>query len=243
MLRFIDIHRLRGVELDATGAPVAPSDAVALLAEYGRECAGAVVVVPSGEAPSTGGHPSSPLSDDELAELKPTTVWPHSAENEALVLVLSPVYRQVAFRALVGDEDGHGKNYSLIHAEGGLTAAPLYDSLCTLAYPDLSGTMGTPIGTQRSLAKVDRQGLVDEARAMGIPAAAAAQPIDELIEGLRSGTATLDPALTRGWPAEHIVETILARVQRLEDGQPLGGAKPARPPKLTLDAATAKRRR
>jgi serine/threonine-protein kinase HipA len=37
--------RLRGVELDLTGAPTTPSDAVALLAEYGRECAGAVVVV------------------------------------------------------------------------------------------------------------------------------------------------------------------------------------------------------
>ena len=365
--------RLRGVELDSAGAPAAPSDAVALLAEYGRECAGAVVVAPAESGPPSGGHPSSPLGDVELADLvrnlptnplgadpgreirmslggaqdkllftrvagnwcrpidgypsthilKPTTVWPHSAENEALVLTLSracglssndvwieqiadtsvlvterydritgddgsvhrlhqedmcqaagvrpkdkyligrpsdrmtrvlrefaaspirealAVYRQVAFRALVGDEDGHGKNYSLVHTEGGVTAAPLYDSLCTLAYPDLSGTMGAQIGTQRSLAKVDRQALAEEARAMGIPAVAAAEAIDELIDNVRSGAADLSPTLTEGWPAERIIETILGRAQRLESGQPLGGAKPS-PPRGTLDAATQRRRR
>ena len=42
---------------------------MALLAEYGRECAGAVVVMPSGEGLPTEGHPSSPLSEQELAEL------------------------------------------------------------------------------------------------------------------------------------------------------------------------------
>lgn len=365
--------RLRGVELDSSGAPAAPSDAVALLAEYGRECAGAVVVVPTGDAPPADGHPSPPLSDVELADLirslptkplgadpgreirmslggaqdkllltrvsgrwctpisgypsthilKPTTVWPHSAENEAVVLALSracglssnevwverigdtsvlvaerydrvladdgtihrlhqedmcqaagvrpkdkyligrpsdrmarvlreftaspiretlAIYRQVAFRALIGDEDGHGKNYSLIHAESSVTAAPLYDSLCTLAYPDLSGTMGTPIGAQRSLAKVDRQALADEARAMGIPADAATQAIEELVDNVRSGVATLEPALTEGWPAEPIIETILARARRLESGQPLGGAGSTRPRRRTLDAATEQKR-
>ncbi|WP_084298638.1 HipA N-terminal domain-containing protein [Mycobacterium genavense] len=61
--------RLRGVELDLAGAPATPSDVIALLAEYGRECAGAVVVVPSGEGLPTEGHLSSPLSEQELADL------------------------------------------------------------------------------------------------------------------------------------------------------------------------------
>jgi HipA-like protein len=39
--------RLRGVQLQG-GAPATPADSVSLLAEYDRECAGAVVVVPSG---------------------------------------------------------------------------------------------------------------------------------------------------------------------------------------------------
>lgn len=131
--------RLRGVELDLDGAPSSPADVIELLAAYGRECAGAVVVVPSGQGLPANGHPSNPLGERELADLirnlpvkplgtdltngirmslggaqdkllltrvddqwcspvngypsthilKPTTVWRHSAENEALVLALS----------------------------------------------------------------------------------------------------------------------------------------------------------
>jgi serine/threonine-protein kinase HipA len=131
--------RLRGVRLDLAGAPATPADVMALLTEYGRECTGAVVVLPTDEGPPGSGHPSVPLRDRDIAELlgglgdsplgtdpihgirmslggaqdkllltnvddrwcrpvdgypsthilKPTTVWPHSSENEALVLALS----------------------------------------------------------------------------------------------------------------------------------------------------------
>ncbi|BBZ42016.1 HipA domain-containing protein [Mycobacterium conspicuum] len=365
--------RLRGVELDLAGAPATPSDVVALLAEYGRECAGAVVAVPSGEGLPSGGHPSNPLTEQDLADLirnlpmkplgadpakgirmslagaqdkllltrvdgrwcipidgypsthivKPTTVWPHSAENEALILSLSracalshneawvermgdtavlvverydrsvtsdgtierlhqedmcqavglrpkdkyligrpsdrmvrvlrefaespqreitAIYKQVAFRALVGDEDGHGKNYSLILSEGTVETAPLYDSLCTLEYPDLSGTMGTKIAAQQTLAKVDRQALADEARAMGLPAAVAEHALDELVAHVRSGIANLSADITEGWASEHVIETVLARAKRLEAGERLGAASVPRRPSRTLDAATVDRR-
>lgn len=362
--------RLRGVELDLAGAPATPSDVMALLAEYGRECAGAVVIVPAGEGLPTEGRLSSPLSERELADLiqnlparplgadptrgirmslagaqdkllltrvngrwcmpvdgypsthiiKPTTVWPHSAENEALVLALSRecglsdnavwierigdatalvaerydrnvhrdgtihrlhqedmcqavgllpkdkyligrpsermarvlrefadspqreitnIYKQVAFRAVVGDEDGHGKNYSLMLHDGVVKAAPLYDSLSTVEYPELSGTMGTKIGAQQSLAKVDRQALLDEAKAMGLPARAAEQALDELSTHVRSGIEDLPAEITEGWPSEHLIETVLARSHRLETGQPLGGVERSSRPSRTLDTITA----
>lgn len=255
--------------------------------------------------------------------LKPTTMWPHSAENEALVLALSracalstnevwvermgdssvlvaerydrvvaddgsihrlhqedmcqavglrpkdkyligqpsermarilrefadspereilAIYRQVAFRALVGDEDGHGKNYSLMLSEGAVRTAPLYDSLCTLEYSELSTTMGAQIGPQRSLAKVDRQALTDEAQAMGIAAPDASRALDELVDNIRSGVETLDSGLTEKWPAEGVLETILGRAQRLESGKPLGESQAARRPRRTLDDATADKR-
>lgn len=365
--------RLRGVELDLSGAPATPSDVLALLAEYGRECAGAVVVVPAGEGLPTEGHPSSPLSEQELADLirnlptrplgadpargirvslagaqdkllltrvngrwcmpvdgypsthiiKPTTVWPHSAENEALVLALSrecglsdnavwierigdatalvverydrnvrsdgavrrlhqedmcqavglrpkdkyligrpsermarvlrefadspqreiaTIYQQVAFRAVVGDEDGHGKNYSLMLHDGVVRVAPLYDSLCTLEYPELSGIMGTRIGAQQSLAKVDRQALLDEAKAMGLPAREAERALGELSMRVRSGIESLPAEITEGWPSEHLIETVMARLHRLETGQPLGGVKESSRPSRTLDTITANKR-
>nr|WP_281173748.1 HipA domain-containing protein [Mycobacterium genavense] len=200
--------------------------------------------------------------------MKPTTVWPHSAENEALVLALSRkcglsdnagwverigdatalvaerydrtvkgdgtihrlhqedmcqavglrpkdkyligrpsermarvlrefadsphqeimnIFKQVAFRAVVGDEDGHGKNYSLMLHDGVVLMSPLYDSPCTLEYPELSGTMGAKIGARQSLAKVDRQALLDEAKAMGLTARVAEQTLDELSTNVRAG--------------------------------------------------------
>jgi len=318
----------------------------------------------------TEGHPSSPLSEQELAELirnlparplgadpargirmslagaqdkllltrvngrwcapvdgypsthiiKPTTVWPHSAENEALVLALSRecglsdnavwierfgdatalvaerydrtvtsggtihrlhqedmcqavglrpkdkyligrpsermarvlrefadspqqeivnIYKQVAFRVVVGDEDGHGKNYSLMLHDGVVKAAPLYDSLCTLEYPELSGTMGVKIGAQQTLATVDRQAILDEAKALGLPAREAEQTLDELSTHVRSGIQSLPAVITEGWPSERLIETVLARSHRLETGQPLGGVKESSRPSRTLDTITA----
>jgi serine/threonine-protein kinase HipA len=346
--------QVRGVRL-VEGAPETPADAVALLAEIGRDCAGAIVVVPRGEStPSRGRH--DPLSSDELDDnirnlpqhplginlsrgirrslggaqpktllaringqwcepidgapsthiLKPTRDWPDSAHNEALVLALgrhcdlgttaawveeiggttvlvaerydrrfepdgriirlhqedmcqaiglrpkekygigrpsgrmsallrefadSPrvevakLFRQVAFRSVVGDEDGHGKNYSLLLDDDHVRLAPLYDSLCTLEYPELSGRMAAPIGRQETLANVDLEALVEEARAMGLTEAEAREDVASLIASLRSGLDSLDDNLTRGWPSEQLIDVVRSRVDRLETGEPLGGTK------------------
>lgn len=362
--------QVRNVKL-INGAPETAADTVALLAEYGRECAGAVVVVPAGSgAPPAGRYerlddqalaaivrdlPQHPIGADLTRDIrmslagaqpkfllariedrwcepvegapsthiiKPTTTWAHSAQNEALVLALgracgltdrrawteqmgdstvlvaerydrrpsgatitrlhqedmcqasgirpvdkyqigrpsgrmarllrefadspraeaSRLFRQVAFRAVVGDEDGHGKNYSLLLGDGGVRVAPLYDTLCTLVYPELSGRMATPIGAQVSLAKVDRAALLDEARAMGLPGPEAGDIVDDLAASLRSGIGSLDDSLTVGWPSATVIETVLARVDRLDAGQPLGGRRADSPRSIrTLDDETARR--
>lgn len=335
------------------GAPETPADAVALLAEYGRECAGAVVILPAGSAAPTGGR-YQPLDDEDLdavvrglpqhpvgADLgrdirmslagaqpkfllaridgrwhepiggaptthiiKPTATWPHSAQNEALIIGLgracgltdsdawveqmgdtnvfvaqrydrridtgrivrlhqedmcqaagllpkdkytigrpsklmtrllrdnadrpreeiAELFRQIAFRTVVGDEDGHGKNYSLILDDGAVHLAPLYDSLCTLIYPKLSGDMGAPIGICTNLADVDRAALLEEAKAMTLTTAEAEESLDALGTSLRAAINDLDDRFTEGWSSEQVTDIVLARIARLQDGQPLGGA-------------------
>jgi serine/threonine-protein kinase HipA len=345
--------QVRGVAL-RDGVPEMPSDAGLLLAEYGRECAGAVVLKASGEpGPSAGryeavdetalaalvrGLPEHPLGsdlsrdirmslagaqpklllariDDQWCEpvggapsthiLKPTTAWPDSARNEAMIMTLAravgltdravwvedvqntpvlvaerydramrngtvvrlhqedmcqalglrPVdkyhigrpsgrmarllrqatdfprveleklFRQIAFRVMVGDEDGHGKNYSLLLNNGTVTLAPIYDSLCTLIYSELSGRMAAPIGSQVTLMKVDRTALLDEAKAMGIPERDAGAILDELADAMRTAIDAVDPALTRGWPSDRVAEIIKTRLERIDSGLPLGVAK------------------
>lgn len=363
--------QVRGVRL-VNGSPESASDTVALLAEFGRECAGAIVAVPAGQEAPGGGHfepldeqglaalvrelPQHPLGTDlgrnirmSLAGaqqkfllarvegrwcepiggapsthiLKPTTVWPHSAENEALILALgracgltpsaawtetmgsasvlvaerydrqvvngritrlhqedmcqalgirpsqkyeigppsarmarllrefadepraaiAALFNQLAFRAVVGDEDGHGKNYSLLLDDGKVRVAPLYDSLCTLIYPDLTGAMATPIGPHQSLAKVNRQALVEEGRAMGLTEAEVKTALDVLAAGLRTALDGVGEEYTAGWPSERVMEIVRDRVHRLETGEPLGLPAAARPHgSRRLDGATTRRR-
>ncbi|MGI5221714.1 HipA domain-containing protein [Nocardia sp. CA-290969] len=366
--------RLNNVRLDSSKAPAAPADAIGLLSEYGRECAGAVIVMPAGERPSTNARPSTPLSASDLDGLlrdlpirplgadpehnirmslggaqdkllltrvdgqwcipldgypsthilKPTTVWPHSAENEALVMTLSRacglsdsdvwietiggrsvfvtqrydrvldgtgkvvrlhqedmcqaiglrpkekydigrpsermarvlrenadsprtevqfLFEQVAFRAIVGDEDGHGKNYSLLLRNGSASVAPIYDSLCTLEYPDLTAEMATKIGRQGSLMKVDRTALLEESAAMGLPRRDAELTLEKLTSNLRQGIDDLPAGLTTGWPADRLIQRIASRAARLEAGQPMGAEEPRSPKRTNLDAATVKARR
>ncbi len=55
-------------------------------------------------------------------------------------------------QVLIGNADAHGKNYSLLHRDDGIVLAPLYDILCTVAYPDLSPTFAMKIARRGTLA-------------------------------------------------------------------------------------------
>jgi len=44
----------------------------------------------------------------------------------------------VLFNLVVGNADAHGKNFSLLYQADAIVLAPLYDLLCTEAYPELS---------------------------------------------------------------------------------------------------------
>jgi len=53
----------------------------------------------------------------------------------------------VFFNLLIGNNDAHGKNFSLIYrADGPTQLAPLYDLVSTAAYPELSARMAMKIG-------------------------------------------------------------------------------------------------
>ena len=55
------------------------------------------------------------------------------------------------FNVLIGNADAHGKNYSILYREGHRRLAPLYDLVCTLAWPELSKTPAMKIGKSDSM--------------------------------------------------------------------------------------------
>jgi len=58
----------------------------------------------------------------------------------------------VVFNYLIGNNDAHGKNFSLLYVPSGesiqITLAPLYDLVSTAAYPNLSPKMAMKIGSK-----------------------------------------------------------------------------------------------
>jgi serine/threonine-protein kinase HipA len=55
------------------------------------------------------------------------------------------------FNVLIGNADAHGKNYSILYREAERRLAPLYDLVCTLAWPELSKTPAMKIGKSDSI--------------------------------------------------------------------------------------------
>ncbi len=55
------------------------------------------------------------------------------------------------FNVVVGNSDAHGKNFSLLYVDEEVRLAPLYDLLCTAAYPELSPRLAMKVGKRGSL--------------------------------------------------------------------------------------------
>ena len=59
-------------------------------------------------------------------------------------------------QVLLGNADAHGKNYSLLHRDGRVELAPLYDLLSTVAYPDLSPRFAMRFARRATLQELRR---------------------------------------------------------------------------------------
>jgi serine/threonine-protein kinase HipA len=57
----------------------------------------------------------------------------------------------LVFNVLIGNADAHGKNYSILYRKAERRLAPLYDLVCTLAWPELSKTPAMKIGKSESI--------------------------------------------------------------------------------------------
>jgi serine/threonine-protein kinase HipA len=55
------------------------------------------------------------------------------------------------FNVILGNADAHGKNFSLLYAGQTIDLAPLYDLLCTAAYPELSPNLAMRIAKRATL--------------------------------------------------------------------------------------------
>ena len=55
------------------------------------------------------------------------------------------------FNVIVGNADAHGKNFSLLYRRTGIDFAPLYDLMCTAAYPDVHAKLAMKVAKRATL--------------------------------------------------------------------------------------------
>src|SRR6202044_687078 len=60
----------------------------------------------------------------------------------------------VIFNFLIGNNDAHGKNFSIVYDGGNTSLAPLYDVVCTAYYHELSPKMAMSIGGKYEVSAV-----------------------------------------------------------------------------------------
>jgi serine/threonine-protein kinase HipA len=122
------------------------------------------------------------------------------------------------FHFLVGNADAHAKNISLLHLDGGVRLAPLYDVLCTAAYPELSRELALSIGDEFNPDAISSVSWSDLAEDFDLNVSAFTRARRALAQRVAIEAARLrNQALAEGWHdpcIERILEVIAARSQR-----------------------------
>lgn len=123
------------------------------------------------------------------------------------------------FHYLVGNADAHAKNMSLIHGADGVHLAPLYDVVCTAAYPQLDRHLAISIGDELDPDSITRIHFADLAEDFSLNATAFERELRQLSERVATeGSSLRTEAIEEGWHhpcVDRILEVIESRVQRV----------------------------
>jgi serine/threonine-protein kinase HipA len=134
------------------------------------------------------------------------------------ILDLQELLNATIFNFLIGNNDAHGKNFSLLYdrdasQERHISFAPTYDLICTIYYPDLSTKMAMKIGSQYEYEKVfprHFEAMADEA---GLSKPIVKQRVEEMIAKVLSALTAVEPLHSS---SEEIVQLIRARCEKMQ---------------------------
>jgi serine/threonine-protein kinase HipA len=113
--------------------------------------------------------------------------------SSAPVIDLQGLLDAVIFNYLIGNNDAHAKNFSLIYpAIGEARLAPLYDVVCTVYYKELSPRMAMKIGGEYLADKLTPQHFEKLAEEAGLAKPLVKQRVGELGTSVLGGIKTID---------------------------------------------------
>ncbi len=113
------------------------------------------------------------------------------------VIDLSRLLDAVIFNYLIGNNDAHGKNFSLLYRgiatdDIEVSLSPLYDSLSTVYYPEISQTMAMKLGGEYSSEKVMPHNFEQFAEEAGLAKPMVKRRVMEVIEAILSALPALE---------------------------------------------------
>jgi serine/threonine-protein kinase HipA len=103
----------------------------------------------------------------------------------------------VIFNYLVGNNDAHGKNFSLLYRgfatdDIQVSLSPLYDIVSTVYYPEISRTMAMKLGGEYSSEKVRPRNFEQFAEEAGLAKPIVKRRVMEVIEAILSALPALE---------------------------------------------------
>jgi serine/threonine-protein kinase HipA len=109
--------------------------------------------------------------------------------SSAPVLDLARLLDAVIYNYLIGNNDAHGKNFSLLYHEVGtanqeIQLAPLYDAISTAYYPELSNEMAMKIGSEYKSERVTAKDFDKLAEEAGLAKPLVRRRVPELAQGV-----------------------------------------------------------
>lgn len=95
------------------------------------------------------------------------------------------------FNVILGNADAHGKNFSLLYTNGSVSLTPLYDLLCTTAYPELSDKFAMRFAKRATLEEFRPDTWEQFAESVGIAAPYTRRRVRALAEAMTGHSAPL----------------------------------------------------
>jgi len=112
----------------------------------------------------------------QVVGLNPKLKYDHITYEQCANLVLRiagtdeyfEFIRRLAFMVATGNTDAHLKNWSFIYGDGiHAKLAPMYDQVCTIAWPDVSRDLSLKLASVKPLLKIDEDAFARLARSIG----------------------------------------------------------------------------
>lgn len=133
------------------------------------------------------------------------------------LLEMRSFLQYVLFNFIIGNCDAHGKNYSIMYKNNSIKLTPIYDTVCTLAYPNLTNKLSMKIGKHSEIKKVNKEDFVILAEQIGLKAKTIGDIYFEIFEKVSKAFEKIkdNPALKNyGNIIENIEQIVLKRKLR-----------------------------